>query len=133
MNETLLNPNQQRRVGTHLRLLVEDLTTLAELPELRRDGAPYDGVRELIDELCDRAAGLRQAFALPPDHVPDLRRRVAAVAEVWAAHVEDLRSNRLRAYGMVHPELSLQLDPQLDRIVELLFRLTEAAMQLPEQ
>ena len=46
MSVTLLNDHQQRRLGTHLRLLISDLDTLAESPELARAAPEFAQVRE---------------------------------------------------------------------------------------
>jgi hypothetical protein len=58
---------------------------------------------------------------------------VAAVAEVWAARVEDLRADRLKSYGDVHPDLGATIDPQLERLHGALDALADAAVELPER
>jgi hypothetical protein len=132
MSEPLLNENQRRRVGTHLRLLDEDLAALELLPALRRPGEPYDRIGALLAELRRRTAEARRALDLPADTGPTLRRRVAAIAETWAAHLEDLRPARLKAYGAVHRDLARHLEPHLDGLVALLYRLADTAARLPE-
>lgn len=57
---------------------------------------------------------------------------MAAVAEVWAARVDDLRARRLRGYGAVHPDLAARLDPRIDELRRLLEALADAAARLPE-
>lgn len=133
MPEDLLNENQQRRVGTHLRLLGEDLVALQRMPELRRPGQPYDEIGTLVTELRLRTDAMRQEFGLPPDHGPSLKRRVAALAEVWATHLEDLRPKGLKAYGRVHHDLARHIEPHLNGIIELLYRLGDVAAELPER
>ena len=132
MSVNLLNDNQQRRLGTHLRLLVSDLDALAESPELERDAPAFATVREAIAAARRAADETRSALGLPLDRSPTLRRRVAAVAEVWAARVEDLRARRLKSYGPVDPGLPAALDPYVDRLEALLLELADAAGQLPE-
>lgn len=122
---TLLNENQQRRLGTHLRLLTQDLEAIAEVPDARARG--------LIEQIHAAAEAIRADLALPVDRGPSLKRRVAAVAEVWAARVDDLRARRLRGYGAVHPELPSRLDPRIDELRRLLEALADAAQRLPER
>ncbi len=133
MAVSLLNDNQQRRLGAHLALLVSDLEALAESPELRRDAGPYAHLRTALDATRRAAEALRAALALPPDRAPSLGRRVAAVAEVWAARIEDLRARRLEGYGPVHPELAASLDPGVDAVRRRLEALGAAARGLPEE
>jgi hypothetical protein len=129
---SLLTDNQQRRLGTHLRLLIDDLERLEELPELGTEGAA-GRVRHLLEEARRAALGVRDRMALPPDRGPALHRRVAAAAEVWAVRVEDLRVSRLRAYGDVHPDLAATLDPLLDQLRRILLALADAASELPDR
>jgi len=132
MDGALLNVNQRRRVGTHIRLLVEDLEEIAAWPELGRSGEPYASIREAIRALRVAIESLRAALALPADAPPPLRRRVMATAEVWATSMEDLKSRHLVAYGRLHPGLSKALDPPLDDIVRQLQRLADLANRLPD-
>ncbi|HEY6158987.1 MAG TPA: hypothetical protein VIV88_16175 [Gemmatimonadales bacterium] len=128
----LLNDDQRRRIGTHLRLLVSDLDTLAQSPELERDAAGFATVRDAIAVARRSADGLRTALALPLDKSPSIARRVAAVAEVWAARIEDLRARRLAGYGAVHPDLAGRLDPGVELVRQSLEALAAAAARLPE-
>jgi len=132
MSVNLLSDNQRRRLGTHLGLLVSDLETLAESPELERDGAACVGVRDAIAAARRAADQMRAALSLPTDRAPGLRRRVAAVAEVWAARIEDLRARRLSGYGAVHPDLAGRLDPRVEEVRARLEALAAAAARLPE-
>jgi hypothetical protein len=133
MAMSLLTSNQQRRLGTHLRLLLDDLAALSELPEMAQAGTAGGRVRRLVDAARAAASALRVRLELPPDHGPALARRVAATAEVWAVRVEDLRARRLRAYGEVHPGLAAVLDPPLDELRRALVALADAAGELPER
>ena len=128
----LLNANQQRRLGTHLRLLADDLDALTQLPELSQPGAPYARVRELAAAVHATVGEMRRALALSPDRSPALSRRVAAVAGVWAARVDDLRARRLKSSGAVHPDLAAVLDPRIERLRGLLEALADAGAALPE-
>lgn len=132
MPVNLLNDNQQRRLATHLRLLVSDLDALAESPELEGDAAAFATVREAIAAARRAADEARHALGLSLDRSPTLRRRVTAVADVWAARVEDLRARRLAGYGPVHPELAARLDPRVEDLRRRLEALADAAAHLPD-
>jgi hypothetical protein len=114
------NPNQQRSIGTHLRLLSEELEAISGPPALD----------EVLGALNREIAEMRREFALPPDWQPSLARKISAVAEVWIARVEDLRGRRLRGYGEVSAALKARLDPHVDRLAALLRQLAEAARKL---
>lgn len=132
MAMSLLNDNQQRRLGTHLGLLVSDLESLAELPGLAGDGGAFQRVRAAIDATRMAAEAARTALALPPEPAPSVKRRVAAVAEVWAARIEDLRARRLEGYGPVHRDLAATLDPRVDELRQRFEALAAAVRDLPE-
>ncbi|HET7791018.1 MAG TPA: hypothetical protein VFK78_09495 [Gemmatimonadales bacterium] len=133
MTVPLLNQNQQRRLGTHLRMLADDLRALADLPELANSGHASRRVRDLLADADRDVETLRTALGLPVERPPALARRVAATAEVWAVHLEDLRPRRLAAYGAVHPDLGAVLEPPLERLHDRLLALADAALLLPEQ
>lgn len=133
MSAGLLTDNQERRLATHLRLLLDDLDALAMLPELSRSREAGRRVLGLLDETRAAARELGNALGIPEEHGTQPARRVVATAEVWAVRVEDLRARRLRAYGEVHPDLGATLDPRLDHLRRALVALAEAATGLPER
>jgi hypothetical protein len=132
MTTEILNENQRRRIATHLHLLEEDLAALGRLPALARTGEAYDQIRELLTQISGRADALRAALDLGAYRTPPLRRRVGALAEIWAVRVEDLVAVRLKSYGTVHPELGARLDARVTELKTLLERLADAAADLPE-
>jgi len=132
MSVNLLNDGQQRRLGTHLRLLGSDLDALGQSGELERDAPAFAAVRTAIAAARRAVDEIQNALALPPDRSPTLARRIAAVAEVWAARVEDLRARRLAGYGPVHPDLAPRLDPAVDILRRRLEDLATAAARLPD-
>jgi hypothetical protein len=123
---SLLNANQQRRLGTHLRLLADDLDAVAALPDLATSEPRHARVRELVAEARALVDETRGALELPAEQGPALGRRIAAVAGVWAARVEDLRARRLKGYGAVHEELAGILDPRIERLRRVLEALADA-------
>jgi len=133
VDRPLLNANQQRRLGTHLRMLREDLDDVAGWPELSRPGEPYASLRAVIARLAAAVASLGQSLALPAHDAPPLRRRVQATAEVWASGMEDVKARHLKAYGRVHPDLAGVLDPRVDEIVRMLQQMADLAGRLPDR
>jgi hypothetical protein len=132
MTQQLLNQNQRRRLSTNLVLLENDLGALSRLPELGRTGSSYARVRELVAGILQKAATTRATLDLGDANLPSLRRRIAAVAEIWAVRVEDLVARRLQGYGAVHPDLARQLDPPIRELAAMLEQLADAAAALPE-
>jgi hypothetical protein len=129
---SLLNEQQRRRLATHLGLLVSDLDALARAPELGREGAAYAALKDAIAATRRAADAMRAMLGLAPDRAPSFARRVAAVADVWSARIEDLRARRLKAYGPVHADLAPILDPGLDEVLRRLEALGGAARTVPE-
>jgi hypothetical protein len=54
MAMNLLTHNQQRRMATHLRLLLDDLTALADLPELAEASSAGVALADAAGELPER-------------------------------------------------------------------------------
>jgi hypothetical protein len=131
MSMTLLNPDQARRVDTHLALLAADLSALAAAPEMQARGPGATAVRDAVATTNKAAEGLRVALELPKTPAPSLRHRVAAVAGVWAARVDDISPARLRSYGAVHPDLPSHIEAPLRTLRLSLERLADAAAALP--
>jgi hypothetical protein len=132
MSNALLNENQRRRVATHLHLLEEDLAALARVPALQQSSASFDRIRALLAEIAQKGEALRNVLGLGVPPAPSLKRRIGAVAEIWAMRMEDLMAHRLRGYGRVHPGLSALLDHQVAELIQLLQRLADVSAELPE-
>jgi len=128
----LLNDDQRRRLATHLRLLVQDLDGLAQSPHLSPPGDAYDAIRALVAQARGAVHDISVALDIPAEHAPSFKRRVAALAEVWAVRMEDLVARRLKGYGAVHPGLAQRLDPGVERLRALLTELARVADRLPD-
>src|SRR2546425_10738944 len=73
---------------------------------LRADDSYPDSLREELfvgyeTEVRSAVEGIREQLSLSADRALSLKRRVAAVAEVWAVRVEELRPRQLKGYGEV--------------------------------
>jgi hypothetical protein len=127
----LLNANQQRRLGTGLRMLRHDLAAVASWPEVARAGEPQQAIRDLVSRLVPAVESLEASLGLPAEWPVPPGRRVGAIAAVWANRLEDLHAKGLRPYGKVHPDLAGVLDAKLDGLIGLLEELADAAARLP--
>src|SRR5437667_12073748 len=90
-----LNENQLRHFPTYLRLLADDLDFLARLDEMKRSGREYEQARRALVEVRSAVEGVREQLSLPAERGLSLKRRVAAVADVWTVRVEELRPRQL--------------------------------------
>ncbi|HWP37180.1 MAG TPA: hypothetical protein VNL18_06450 [Gemmatimonadales bacterium] len=127
MADSLLTENQRRHLATYAHLLQEDLDQLRRLPELWRPAPLGDRLHDAMASVDAALRRLEQAFELPERLPMDARRRVAAVANIWAARIPELRAGRMRAYGAVHPRLAVLLDPLVEELTRQLFALARAA------
>ncbi len=116
MNAPLLNEYQSRRITTNLQLMHDDLAALSRSEPMTQEGAAFDTVRALIARINAASDELREALHLGSIEAPDFRRRVAAVAEIWAVRMEDLAA---------------RLDHRIANLSSLLLQLVDAAAHLP--
>ena len=107
-HEELLNEHQRRHLATTLHLLLTHLEELRDLPGVTPE------VREAIQGTSARARAVIDSLSLRTPRIPDTMKRIRVAAEVWAMRTEELRADRLQAYGGVHPALSGRLDPLVD-------------------
>jgi hypothetical protein len=131
VNVALLNPDQERRLDSHLSLLAADIDALEAGPGLSMTGALASEVRDALAATRTAVERLRRAFYLPAASPPSFKSRLTAFAAVWAARVDELHAARLRSYGVVHPMLTAQLDVRIDHLRRSLERVADAAAALP--
>jgi hypothetical protein len=127
MSHSLLTENQRRHLMTYVHLLQEDLAQLKHLPEFWQRLPPGDRLHHAMAGVDEALGRLAEVFELPPRTPMDARRRVGAVANIWASRIPELRAGRLRGYGTVHPKLAAQLDPLVEDLTRRLFMLAHAA------
>lgn len=133
MTPHLLNHNQRRHVATYLQLLLEDLGELEQSPGPPRD---HPGHHLVLSALRDTAAAVRrigEALNVPVERPRDFRRRVGAVANVWATRTYEIETRALAAYGRVDPELGHILAPLVAELRHRLHALAEAAERPREE
>lgn len=132
-----LNANQKRAVTVTLRLLEERLADIERVIAADERGILYERVasftpaqrarmNELIGALREQIRYLAEEFHLPREQQSAARYVVGTASLLWES-VEEIRSRKLKSYGEVDPQLKQTLDPMLQRIIRLLFDLTETA------
>lgn len=132
-----LNVNQRRAVAVTLRHLEETLANIDRVIHRGEQGILYRRVasftphqREQINRLITAMrAEIRRAaiqFDLPVEDQDAVRYVVGTLALMWEM-LEDARPRKLANYGAVDPALEETLDPILQRLIELSFRITDVA------
>ncbi len=132
-----LNENQKRAVVVTLRLLEERLAQIERVANEDDEGVLYRRTahfsleqREKMDELILAMRGqIRRAavrFRLPQEEQDAVSEIVAKLDLAWES-LEDSRPRKLGAYGNVDPGLKETLDPILQELIRLLFRLEAVA------
>lgn len=124
---SLMTRHQRRHVASVMQLLLEDMAVLLEQPEVRDPAGRFAPARAAIADVS-RAAGalVRECQLELPEPVP-VDQRIRSVAYTWAARVSDLKAERLKGYGAVHPALHRCLDPSVDRVLRALVALGQVA------
>jgi len=133
-----LNPNQERAVAVRLRLLEERLAIVRRLMDedehgrlYRRDRAPLSAeqrarMEALIVEIREEIAHVADTFGLASDEQDAARRIVGLLGITWEG-LGDVRAGRLRGLGDVDPGLREQLNPSVERLMELVLALQKVA------
>ncbi len=132
-----LNENQTRAVAVTLRLLEERLSDIERVIVEDEEGVLYRRTarfspeqREKMDKLIRAMRGqIRRAavrFHLPQEEQDAARAIVGKLMLSWES-LEDSRPRKLGAYGTVDPALKETLDPILQELIRLLFRLEAVA------
>lgn len=134
----VLNPHQRRHFEVLLARLEESLgkvemllgsprATLPVLTVLIDD--PPESFREraveVVRDLREQIVELARDLSVAPRTL-SRSRAIAATLSAEAVRIEDSLSPQLRGYGDVHPSLSRELDPRLERIARALTALAAA-------
>ena len=136
-----LNRNQERAVAIRLRLLEERLAIIGRLMDqdergrlYRRDRAPYSAkqrarMEALIVEIRAEIAHIADTFGLASEEQDAARRIVGLLGITWEG-LGDVRTGRLRGLGDVDPALREQLNPSVERLMDLVLDLQEIASRV---
>ncbi len=127
----LLTEGQRRTLGTVLRrlewavwqmeeVLMQDdppdvaLTQVTHLP----DPLQQDALFRLARGIRQEVSSLASDYGIVAQEEHQLRTLHALFTLLWA-DLEDVRPERLRAYGTVHPQLHERLGPGIQRLIDL--------------
>ena len=136
-----LNRNQERAVAIRLRLLEERLAIIGRLMDqdergrlYRRDRAPYSAkqrarMEALIVEIRAEIAHIADTFGLASEEQDAARRIVGLLGITWEG-LGDVRTGRLRGLGDVDPALREQLNPSVERLMDLVLDLQGIASRV---
>ena len=136
-----LNKNQERAVAVRLRLLEERLATMARLMDddergrlYRRARAPYSAeqrarIEAVIVEIRAEIDHVADTFGLASEEQDAARRIVGLLGITWEG-LGDVRTGRLRGLGDVDPALREQLNPSIERLMDLVLDLQEVASRV---
>jgi len=133
-----LNRNQERAVAVRLRMLEERLAIIRRLVDedergrlYRRDRAPYSAeqrarIEAVVREIRAEIARVADTFGLASEEQDAARRIVGLLGITWEG-LGDVRTGRLRGLGDVDPALREQLNPSIERLMDLVLDLQEIA------
>ena len=136
-----LNRNQERAVAVRLRMLEERLAIMARLMDddergrlYRRDRAPYSAeqrarIEAVILEIRAEIAQIADTFGLASEQQDAVRRIVGLLGITWEG-LGDVRTGRLRGLGDVDPALREQLNPSVERLMDLVLDLQGIASRV---
>lgn len=128
MKPQSLNPYQRSSVAITLRMLemalrdaMTELDTAADGILYRQTNPLSDLQRQQIKRLCQKAFAIiqtmKEAFALPVE-IQDVRSKLQGHLAVLWSDLEDIRSDKLRRYGDVAPDLERTLDPSIAELIQ---------------
>lgn len=140
----LLTANHRRVLATTLRRVelaawrLEDQLTRESMPELAltRFSNPLSRAQvvallHLVKRLREAVAQLAADYRLAATEENLLSTVMAEFTLLWC-DVEDVRPQKLRAYGAVDPRVARVLEPPLQRLIELLLAVNDVAGGKPE-
>jgi len=130
-----INKYQHRGLSVGMGLLDEALCEITQWAEGREfhslvyreindlDSDERSRILSLIAEIREVVSNLRDALQLTP-HVIDARLRIQSHCSILWEQMCELESRHLRRYGEVSPGMADCLDPQIQRIIEHVNRLS---------
>ena len=143
MDDTLLNPAQQNSIRIALRLLEERLFWIEVLLSQKgHDGILYRFESDLSDfqisqlqtvfrKIEDLITTFKETFNLSGEK-EKLSQILSGSASYFWSIVADKKADKLKRYGAVSPDLSGELDPLVDHLIELLNEI-RAILRNPER
>lgn len=117
----MLTDNQKRRIAITIRFLREDLHKLEQLLTGDNDISPNKR-KDLLDTISlvrQRSDALSADFDLQERPGTASREANGILSALWA-DLQEIKSDKLRSYGKVSPEIESDFDPEIDRIMDLI-------------
>ena len=117
----MLNDNQKRKISTTLRFLGTDLLKLEQIFSGDND-IPPSHRKDLIDLVSlagQRSDDLSAIFDLHERRMTASREAIGILSALWV-DLQEIRADKLRSYGKVSSEVESDLDPEIDKIMNLI-------------
>jgi hypothetical protein len=132
-----LNPNQARAVAATLLLLEERLADTQRIASENEDGILYrrishftpterDEMDNIILAMHEQIGRAADEFHLSPQERNAASHIIGTLSLTWES-LEEVRPRKLQSYGEVDPALHESLEPILQQLIRLLFRLIDVA------
>ena len=130
----MLNKEQKRGLTIALRIVEENMQKIEQLLENKTyEGLLYDTncsvapdakeeILKRVSLVKDRIKILSNLFALEKEYREGLRKIFGILPSCWEI-IENVKSKRLKRYGDVQDGLDNVLDPQLNRITDLILEM----------
>lgn len=122
----VLTDNQRRKILVTIRFLEEDLKKLEQLFTDNNDMPPFKR-KDLIDLLLltgERSGALSEAFGLWDGTASASREALSILSALWS-NLQEIKADKLRNYGTVSSEVELELDPDIDKIMDLISKMQQ--------
>lgn len=118
---TMLKDNQKRKISATIRFLKSDLRELEQLFNSNSDISPHKSkeLMELISLVGERGYALSEAFNLQESAGTASQKALGILSALWV-DLPEIKAKKLRSYGEVSPEIESDLDPEVDRIMDLI-------------
>ncbi|MDA8157229.1 MAG: hypothetical protein M0Z52_12395 [Actinomycetota bacterium] len=117
----MLKDNQKRKISATIRFLKADLNELEQLFAGSND-ISYQKRKELMDLISlvgERSDALSAEFNLQKMAETASQKALGILSSLWV-DLQEIKAVKLRSYGEVSPEVESDLDPEVDRIMDLI-------------
>lgn len=118
---SMLTDNQRRKISTTIRFLKADFYELKQLFTIGGDISPQKGreLMELISLAGERTGCLSEKFDLREGSGSASQKAFGLLSALWI-DLQEIKAERLRSHGEVSEEVELELDPEVDKIMDLI-------------
>jgi hypothetical protein len=132
----MLNKDQKRGLTIALRIVEENMQKIEQLLEIKTyEGILYDTkccvTPDVKEEILKRVSFIKarinyisDIFVLEKEYREGLRKIFGILPSCWEI-IENVKSKRLKRYGDVQEGLDNALDPQLNRITDLVLEMEQ--------